>query len=74
LLHELQRLIAHIEAGVKAERVHLRARRRADAVEFADGQSFDERRPHLGRDDVLAIRLAVVGGEIRQKLVVGDAG
>ena len=38
------------------------------------GSALDERRPHLGRDDVLAVRLAVVGGELRQKLVVGDAG
>ena len=43
-------------------------------MEFADRQGFDERRPHLRRDDVLAVRLAVVGGELRQKLVVGDAG
>ena len=31
-------------------------------------------RPHLRRDDVLAVRLAVFGGELRQKFVVGDAG
>ena len=42
-------------------------------MEFADGECLDERRPHLRRDDVLAVRLAVVGGELRQKLVVGDA-
>ena len=46
-LHEFKRLIAHVEAGVKAERVHLRGGRRSDAVEFADRQGFDERRPHL---------------------------
>ena len=43
-------------------------------MEFADGQRFDERRPHLRRDDVLAVRLAVVRSELCQKLVVGDAG
>jgi hypothetical protein len=59
---------------MQAERVHLGARRRPDAVEFADGQRLDERRPHLGRDDVLAVRLAVVGREFRQKFVVGNAG
>ena len=64
-LHEFRRLVAHVEAGVEAERVHLRARRRSDAVEFADGQCFDERRSHFGRDDVLSIRLPVVGREFR---------
>jgi hypothetical protein len=43
-------------------------------VEFSDGQRLDERRSHLGRDDVLAVRLAVVGSELRQELVVGDTG
>jgi hypothetical protein len=28
----------------------------------------------LGRDDVLPVRFAVIGGELRQKFVVGDAG
>jgi hypothetical protein len=41
---------------------------------FADGQSLDERRPHLGRDDVLTVRLAMVGGELRKELVVTYAG
>jgi len=43
-------------------------------VEFADRQRLDERCPHLRRDDVLAVRFAVVGSELRQELVVGDAG
>ena len=73
-LHEVERLVAHVEAGAEPERVHLRARRRPDAVEFADRQRFDERWPHFRRDDELAVRLAVVGGELRQELVVGDAG
>jgi hypothetical protein len=73
-LHELQRLIAHVESSVEAERIHLRARRRPDAVEFADGQRLDERRSHLGRDDVLTVRLAVIGREFRQEFVVGNAG
>src|ERR1035441_8684049 len=73
-LHELKRLITHVEARVKSERVHLGAGGWSDAVEFSDRQRFDERRPHIRRDDVLAVRLAVVGGELRQKLVVGDAG
>jgi hypothetical protein len=43
-------------------------------MEFADQQGFYECRAHLGCDDVLDVRLTVVGGELRQKLVVGDAG
>jgi hypothetical protein len=68
-LHERQRLIAHVEAGVEAEGVHLLARRRTDAVEFADGQGFDERRTHLWSDHILAVRFAVIGGELRQNLL-----
>jgi hypothetical protein len=73
-LHEFERLPAHVEAGVEPKRVHLGAGRRPDAVEFADGQGFDEWPPHFRRDDVLAVRLAMVGGELRQKPVVGNAG
>jgi hypothetical protein len=40
-------------------------------AEASTAEGLDERRSHLGRDDVLAVRLAVVGGEFRQKLVVG---
>jgi hypothetical protein len=59
---------------VEAQRVHLRSGRQPDAVEFADGQRLDERRSHLGRGDVLAVGLAVVGNELRQELVVTYAG
>jgi hypothetical protein len=40
-LHEVQRLIAHVEAGVEAERVHLRARRRP----LAEGGPLVQLRP-----------------------------
>ena len=73
-LHEFERLIAHVEAGVETKGVHLGAGRRPDAVKFADRKRLDERRPHLRRDDVLSVWLAVIGGKLRQKLVVGDAG
>jgi hypothetical protein len=73
-LHELQRLIAYVEAGVQAKGVHLRTRRRSDVVELSDGQRLDKRRSHFRRDDVLAVWFAMVGGELRQKFVVGDAG
>ena len=48
--------------------------RRADAVEFADRQRLDEGRPHPRRDDEQPVRLAVVGGELGEELVVGHAG
>src|SRR5450631_1975188 len=73
-LHEIVRLVAHVEAS--AEAVHSSSRgRRPDAIKFAGRQSLDERRLHLHRrNDELAVRLAVVGGELGQKLVVGNAG
>jgi hypothetical protein len=41
-------------------------------VDSADGQRFYESEAHLRGDDVLAVRLAVIGGKLRQELVVGD--
>jgi hypothetical protein len=43
-------------------------------VKFADGQAFNKRRPRFRRDDKLAVWLPVIGCELRQKFVVGDAG
>ncbi len=43
-------------------------------MEFADRQGLDEGRPHLRRDDEQSVGLAVIGGELGQELVVGDAG
>jgi hypothetical protein len=48
-LHEFNRLIAHVEAGVEAERVHLRGRRRTDAVELADRQLVEQSGYHAGQ-------------------------
>jgi hypothetical protein len=45
-----------------------------DAVELADRQGFDEGRALLRRDDELAVGLAVIGRQLGQELVVGDAG
>lgn len=50
--------------GVMPEGIHPGTGRRPDAVEFADRQGFDGCRPRLGRDVVLALRLAVTGGEL----------
>src|ERR1700736_2580435 len=73
-LHEFGRLVAHVEAGVEPKRVHLGAGRRPNAVEFADGQVLYESRPHLWRDDILAVPLAGGGGGFREKFVVGYPG
>lgn len=72
-LHEFERLILHVETGVEPERAssHWCG---LDAVKFAYAQGVDERWPHLGHDDMLAVWPAVVRSELRQKLVVGDAG
>src|SRR5713226_5156364 len=50
LLKERHRLRSQIATGFDPELVHLRRRRRADAVEFADRQNLDEGRPHIRRD------------------------
>jgi hypothetical protein len=73
-VHELERLIAHIEAGEDAQAVHFRACGRANAVKFADGQPFDEGGPHLRRNDILPVRLTMIRCGLRQKLIVGDTG
>ncbi len=71
---ERTRLASQVEPGADAELVHLRRRHRADAMKFADRQRFHEGRTHLRRDDEQAVRLAVVGGQLREELVVGHAG
>jgi hypothetical protein len=58
--------LAQLRLKIWGPRGTLGAGRRPDTVEFADRQSLDERQPHLRRDDVLAVRLAVIGGELRQ--------
>lgn len=72
--HEFERLIAHIEPRVEAQRIRLGASRRPDSMKLADRKRLDKCRPHLRRDDVLAVWLAMIGSELCQELVVGDAG
>ncbi len=48
------------------------ARRRSDAVKATDIERSDEVGPHLRRDDEQAIGLVVVGGDLREELVIGD--
>src|SRR3546814_3477420 len=71
---EIEVALAQVAAGSDAEALHLRRRSRADAVEFADRQAGDEVGTHARGDYELAIRLVLVGGELGEELVVGDAG
>ena len=64
---------SQIRARLDAEPLHPCRRDRADAVKLRDRQRCDEVRAHLGRDDKLAVRLAVAGRELGEELVVGDA-
>jgi hypothetical protein len=68
-LQERQRLYADVQAGLDSESVETSGSHRTDAVEFADRQGLDERRSGLRRDDVLAVRLAMVGRQLRQELI-----
>ena len=74
LLKERHRLRSQIETGFNPEPVHLRRRRRADAMEFPDRQSLDEGRSHRRRDDKEPVRLSVIGSKLCQKLVVRNPG
>jgi hypothetical protein len=74
LLQELQGLALEIEPGFYAETRHLLRGGGSDAVKLPDGQALDETRAHFRRDDEQPVRLAVVGSELGEKLVVGDSG
>ena len=63
-----------IERGENPELVHLRGGRRPDSVKPLHRQRFDKARSHRGRDDEETVGLAMVGGELGEELVVGDAG
>ena len=43
-------------------------------MKLSHRQRLDEGRPHLRRDHEKPVRLAVIGGEFREELVVGDSG
>ena len=72
LLKEGKRLLSEVEPGFDPEPIHLRCRRRPNAVELLDRQSFDEGRPHLRCNDEEAIGLTVIRGELGEEFVVGD--
>ena len=74
LLEEGRRPGSQVSPGEDAEPLHLRPGDGADAVELADRQARHERRPPLRRDDEQAVGLPLVGRDLREELVVGDAG
>lgn len=47
-LHEVERLIAHVEAGVETQGIHLGVGRWPDAVELADGRASTNAGPISG--------------------------
>ena len=74
LLQETLGLALEIEPGLDPEPRHLPGGRRPDAVKLPDRQRLDEGRPHFRRDHEKPVRLAMVGGEFGEELVVGHAG
>jgi hypothetical protein len=72
LLKEGKRLLSEVEPGFDPEPIHLRCRRRPNAVELLDPQYFDEGRPHLRCNDEEAIGLAMIRGELGEEFVIGD--
>ena len=73
LLKEGKRLLSEIEPGFDPEPIHLRCRRRPNAVEFFDRQILDKGGPHLWGDDEETIGLAMIRGEFGEEFVVGNA-
>jgi hypothetical protein len=73
LLQEIQGLAFKVKPCFDTELHHFPRRRRPDAVKLSHRYRLDEGRPRLRRDDEEPIRLTVIRGEFRQKLVVGDA-
>jgi hypothetical protein len=74
VLHEALCLTLEIEPGLDTEPRHLPGGRRPDAVKLPNRQRLDEGWPHFRRDHEKPVRLAMVGGEFGEELVVGHAG
>src|SRR5262249_22345866 len=66
-------LCPQIQGSEDPELFHPRCSGRSDAVKSFYWERLDKTRPHRGRDDVQAIRLAIVGGQLGQEFVVRDA-
>ncbi len=74
MLEKGQGLMSQVCAGFYAQAVHLLRRHRPDAMEALDRQSLHEGFSPPRRDHELAVGLALVRSQLRQKLVVGHAG
>ena len=72
LLKEWQGLRPEIEPRLDPEPIHLRCRRRPNAVELLDRQRLDERGPYLRCNYKEAIGLAMIRGELGEEFVVGN--
>src|SRR5262245_42880130 len=70
-LQEFERLRSEIGPGMDAVAIHSRRRRGPDTVELADWQTLNKICAHPRSDDIQAVRLAMVRGELGQKFVVG---
>ena len=73
VLEKGQGLRLEVEPGPDSELLHLPGCRGSDAVKLPDRQALDECRAHFGGDDEEPVRLAVIRGELRKELVIGDA-
>jgi hypothetical protein len=56
--------ITHVQPCEDSKGRHLLAHGRTDPVEHDDWKLLDKRWPHLRRDDVLPVRLTVIGGKM----------
>jgi len=74
VLQETHCLALKIEPGLDTEPRHFPGGCRPYTVKLPDGQRLDNGRPHFRRNDEQPVRLAVIGGEFGEELVVGDAG
>ena len=65
---ELKGLAPQIRACLNAERVHLGCRLRAHAMKLRDRKRSHEGLGFVGHDRELAVRLALIGRELREEL------
>jgi len=70
---ELKGLAPQIRACLNAKRVHLGRRLRAHAMKLRDRKRSHEGLGFVGHDRKLAVRLALIGRELREELVQGTS-
>ena len=72
-LQEGERAVAQVGAGLDAEPRHLRAVTGPTPWKRLTGSEATNAAPLCRRDDAQAVGLVLVGGELGDELVVGDA-